>query len=219
MIRCALLLWAFVVVTAAAFAQTAVPYIAAQAQANFPQADFAEHSLELGDGGAKTGYGGELTGGVLFEYFDLYAGGQFAHFDAEGYVPVPWSRPATGYTVRGDWALRRLVGGVRVHSCTTEPGVLSAIAGAGLSIGKSAADGTGISAHDTLAASGTSKLSAGMFGEIGLSWGLGEYVDVLTLATFHRFQTKFETDFWSGTTPITWISLSLGVVYRLRAGN
>lgn len=216
--RLSLILPVLVLWTAAAFAQLVVPYVAVQAQANFPQADFAEHRMDLADGGATNGYGGELTGGVLFEYLDVYVGARFAHFDAEGYVPIPRQRPEAAYTVRGDWTFRRIVVGARVHSCTTEPGMLSAIAGAGLSVGKSAVDGTGTAAHDTLGASEVSNSSLGVFGELGLSWGLGRYVDLLTLAKFDRFSSEFDNELWSGTSRVTWMTLSLGIVYRLKSG-
>lgn len=179
-------------------------------QLSVPSGDFSGTNTLNEEGGAKTGFGAELSAGFASPYACGYIGFSTVKHEAEGDSRYFHRR----VTASGDWLVNRLIVGIRLYMAPPRLPVRPLI-GTGLTSGKMRADAIGWAGNDTLSVDEVSENEIGLFGEIGGIYRMSRVADLLVTAQFHRFSASFDSEIWAGTIHVEYMRYSLGLVYRL----
>ena len=183
------------------------PYAGLNVNVNVPQGDFGGNNLAAEEGGARNGYGVEVDVGLAGDIADAYVGYCIGVHDAES--------SAFGARAEGDWTINQWVAGVRVHPKRLLGQSFMPLLGLALTGSRATADATGYIFGDTLTAKETSENEISVMLEGGCLVKMSAPSDLVLTLQYHDFDAYFDHPLWNGSLNISYLTLHLGVVYRL----
>jgi len=183
------------------------PYLGFNLNLNVPQGDFAGNNLAAEEGGAQNGYGIGADVGLAGNIADVYLGYRVGTHDAQS--------TAFGARAEGKWTITQWALGARVHPKRSLDRAFVPMLGLALTNSRATADATGYVFSDTLTAKETSQSETSIMLEGGFLITMSSVAELALMLQQHDFDASFDHPLWNGSLNISYLTLHVGVVYRL----
>ena len=183
------------------------PYLGINLNLNVPRGDFGGNNLATQEGGAENGFGIGASAGFAGDIADFYAGYAIGFHDAQS--------SAYGARAEGEWAITQWALGARVHPKRSRGASFVPLLGLALTGSRATADATGYFDGDTLSGTESSKREIGIMLEGGFLMTMTSNAELILTLQNHDFDASFEHPLWEGSLNVSYLTLLLGVIYRL----